>query len=141
MALVKAPFNAIIAIINAVITGINWLIDKINKISFDFPDWLGGGHVGFDFDHLPKIEYLAKGGILTQGSAIVGEAGPELLTVSGGDAIVRPLTGGTTNNYNSNMGGLTINVYGAPGQDVEELAEIVSEKISDATSRKGAVYA
>lgn len=141
VALVKAPFNAIIAIINAVITGINWLIDKINKISFDFPDWLGGGHVGFDFDHLPKIEYLAKGGILTQGSAIVGEAGPELLTVSGGDAIVRPLTGGTTNNYNSNMGGLTINVYGAPGQDVEELAEIVSEKISDATSRKGAVYA
>lgn len=141
VALVKAPFNAIIAIINAVITGINWLIDKINKISFDFPDLLGGGHVGFDFDHLPKIEYLAKGGILTQGSAIVGEAGPELLTVSGGDAIVRPLTGGTTNNYNSNMGGLTINVYGAPGQDVEELAEIVSEKISDATSRKGAVYA
>lgn len=141
VALVKAPFNAIIAIINAVITGINWLIDKVNQISFDFPDWLGGGHVGFDFDHLPKMEYLAKGGILTQGSAIVGEAGPELLTVSGGDAIVRPLTGGTTNNYNSNMGGVTVNVYGAPGQDVEELAEIVSEKISDATSRKGAVYA
>lgn len=141
VALVKAPFNAIIAIINAVITGINWLIDKINKISFDFPDWLGGGHVGFDFDHLPKIEYLAKGGILTQGSAIVGEAGPELLTVSGGDAIVRPLTGGTTNNYNSNMGGVTVNVYGAPGQDVKELAHLVSEEISDATSRKGAVYA
>ena len=137
----KPVVNGVIAIINALVSAVNWVIDKLNKISFDLPGFLGGGHIGFDFDHLPKIEYLAKGGILTQGSAIVGEAGPELLTVSGGDAIVRPLTGGTTNNYNSNMGGVTVNVYGAPGQDVEELAELVSEKISDATSRKGAVYA
>lgn len=141
VAIAKAPLNAIIALINGMISGINWVIDKINGISFDIPDWLGGGHIGFDLDHISKIAYLAKGGILTQGSAIVGEAGPELLTVSGGDAIVRPLTGATTNNYNSNMGGITVNVYGAPGQDVKELAHLVSEEISDATSRKGAVYA
>ena len=39
--------------------------------------------------NLPK---LAKGGEVLSGTALVGEAGPELLTVSGGRAVVTPLT-------------------------------------------------
>ena len=45
---------------------------------------------------------LASGGVLSSGSAYVGEAGPELLTVSNGNAVVQPLTNNyTTNNYNT----------------------------------------
>ena len=45
---------------------------------------------------------LASGGVLSRGSAYVGETGPELLTVSNGNAVVQPLTNNyTTNNYNS----------------------------------------
>ena len=45
---------------------------------------------------------LASGGVLSRGSAYVGEAGPELLTVSNGNAVVQPLTNNyTTNNYNT----------------------------------------
>ena len=45
---------------------------------------------------------LASGGVLSRGSAFVGETGPELLTVSNGNAVVQPLTNNyTTNNYNT----------------------------------------
>lgn len=45
---------------------------------------------------------LASGGVLSRGSAYVGETGPELLTVSNGNAVVQPLTNNyTTNNYNT----------------------------------------
>jgi hypothetical protein len=38
---------------------------------------------------------LADGGILTSGMAIVGEAGPELVQVSNGQAMVQPLNSGS----------------------------------------------
>lgn len=31
---------------------VNFFIDALNKISFDMPDWLGGGHFGFDLDRV-----------------------------------------------------------------------------------------
>lgn len=139
-AIAKAPLNGIIGMMNGLVSGVNWVIDKINSISIDIPDWLGGGHIGFSLDRLAKIPYLAKGGILTKGSAIVGEAGPELLTLAGGQAVVQPLTNQQTTNNNTNLGGITLNVYGAPGQDVNELADIISEKISNVTARQEAVY-
>ena len=111
--------------VNGAIGGLNMLINGANKIP------------GVNIPEIGTIPYLAKGGILTQGSAIVGEAGPELLTMAGNRAIVQPLTNQTTTN---NMGGVNIYVYGAPGQDIKELAELVSEKISDTAGRMGAVY-
>lgn len=38
-------------------------------------------------------------------------------------------------------GGFTINVYGAPGQSVQELADIVSDRINSAIASKQAVFA
>ena len=122
----KAPLNAVILMLNSAISGLNLLIKGANKIP------------GVDIPTIGKIPYLAKGGVLLQGSAIVGEAGPELLTMSGNRAIVQPLTNQTTSNQY--LGGLTFYIYGAPGQDVNELADIISQKISDATARRGAVY-
>ena len=88
----KAPINGVIWLINSAIGGINGLIDGINSISFDAPSWLGGGHIGFDFDHIGEIPYLAKGGVLKEGQAIVAEAGPELLQMINGRTVVTPLT-------------------------------------------------
>ena len=83
---VKAPINAIIGFINAFING-------INKINIDVPSWVtdltGIDNIGFN---IPNIPYLAKGGTLdTDGSAIVGEAGAELVDLPQG-AKVTPLT-------------------------------------------------
>ena len=67
--LLKTPVNAVIALINKAISGINGL-------GLDIPDWvpiIGGKsfHIG-----IPEIPMLAKGGF-TDGVSIAGEAGRE----------------------------------------------------------------
>lgn len=78
----KAPINAVISMINALIEGIN---------SIDMPDWVpfvGGGKT-----HIPTIPMLATGGhVLGDGSFIAGEAGPELFTKRGNRVSVTPLS-------------------------------------------------
>ena len=95
VAIAKAPINGIIGLLNMAINAINELINGLNSLSFDVPDWvpfLGGKSWGFNLPNLPNIPYLAKGGTVLSGSAIVGEAGPELLTVGPGGTRVQPLT-------------------------------------------------
>lgn len=74
---IKETFNGVITIVE---NAINFIIEKINKLSWDIPDWvpgIGGGTFGFDFDPI-KIPRLAKGGIAYQPTqAIIGEAGRE----------------------------------------------------------------
>lgn len=129
-AIAKVPLNGVIALINGVISGINRMVDSLNSISFDIPDWvpeLGGRSFGLNLSHVGKVPYLANGGILSQGSAIVGEAGAELLTMSGGRAIVQPLTNNT-----ANYAGSTNNFYiqsTDPEQVAEEVATILNNQV------------
>lgn len=72
--ILKAP-------INLIIKGLNFLINGINKISFDVPDWvpvIGGGKFGFDIPTIPELE---EGGVLERGQ--VG-----LLEGNGSEAVV-----------------------------------------------------
>ena len=73
---VKGAINTLINTINGFIRGANKL--QINGVGIN----------------LPTIPLLAEGGILTSGMAIVGEAGPELVQVSNGEAMVQPLGNG-----------------------------------------------
>ena len=57
----------------------------------------------------------------------------------GNRAMVQPLTSQTQNT--TNLGGVNVTVYGAPGQDVRELASIIMDEMESATQRKRAVYA
>ena len=141
--LAKVPLNSVIALLNGAINGINKMIDALNSISFKIPDWvplLGGKSFGLNLRHVGRIPYLAKGGILSRGSAVVGEAGPELLTLTGGKAVVQPLGGSSVVN-NRNLGGVSIAVYGAPGQDVDALADAIMDKMQAAVDRREAVFA
>ena len=83
----KSPLNKIIGYLNSLIGKINNFIDTINGM--EILGWSANiGHIG-------EIPLLAKGGTVVHGSAIVGEAGAELLTVSGGRATVTPLGKGS----------------------------------------------
>ena len=140
VAIAKAPLNMLIGVVNMLIDGLNFLIRGINSIGFDVPDWvpvIGGKRFGFNVPQIGKLAYLAQGGILEAGNAIVGEKGPELLTMDAGRAIVQPLTNNTTNH---NLGGVSINVYGAPGQDIHELAEVLMDEFGDITRRQEAAF-
>ncbi|MFA6364754.1 phage tail tape measure protein [Methanoregula sp.] len=89
--------------INAVIDGLNSMIDGFNAVSS-----LGGLTSGFDIQSIPR---LAAGGTITSpGNVMVGDAGPEILTLPTG-ATVTPLgnageriviTGNTFNVRNDN---------------------------------------
>ncbi len=69
--LVKAPLNGVIGLINGAISGLN----KIKLPSIDIPFFGTVGGWGFD---IPKIPYLAKGGIVDSATlAVIGEAGKE----------------------------------------------------------------
>ena len=114
----KRTLNTIIRLANGVISG-------INSISI----------AGYSAD-IPKIPMLAKGGVLSQGSAIVGEAGAELLTMVGGKAVVQPLTKNTNNNY----AGSTNNFY-IHSTDPEQVAEEVSIILNNQMQRLQGAWA
>lgn len=92
---VKAPINLIIGAVNkmtsAIESAVNWIIDGINSLSFDVPDWvpgIGGETFGFDIDtiSIPEIPKLATGGLATAPTlAMVGDnrnakADPEVIS-------------------------------------------------------------
>lgn len=124
----KAPLNALIGLLNGAIGAINRLIAGFNGIGFTMPKWLGGGSWHPNLPTIPSIPYLAEGGTVRSGYAIVGEAGPELLSVGPNGTRVQPLTPGERAR-GAGLGGITINVYGAEGQDINVLADIVSRRL------------
>lgn len=81
VAMAKAPLNMIIGMINGLIGGLN---------NIKIPKWVPG--LGGKGVNIGKIPYLADGGHLINGQAIVGEAGPELLTAKNGKTTVTPLS-------------------------------------------------
>lgn len=98
---VKKPVNAVIGFLNGLISGIvggiNGVIRALNKFHINVPDWVtkltGVKTFGFNLSELsaPQIPLLAKGAdIEGEGSAMVGEKGPELLELPKG-ARVTPL--------------------------------------------------
>ena len=142
VAIAKAPINAIIGLINGLIGAVNSAINGLNSISITVPDWvpmIGGNQFGFNIPNIPTIPYLAKGGVLTQGSAVVGDAGPELLTLSGGNAVVQPLTSSSTNN--TTYGAININLYGniSSVEAAQEYSRIIAKEAAAAMRGRGIV--
>ena len=109
-AVLKAPFNAVIALINGA-------IGMLNKISVDIPDWVpkfGGQKFGFNLNTIP---YLAKGGVVSKPTlAMVGEAGKEaVMPLENNTAWIDKLadklnskmgTNNTVNNFNYTFKGM-----------------------------------
>lgn len=86
---------------------INYMIRGWNSLEFHVPGFKIGpvGYDGFTIG-VPDIPYLAKGGIIARsGSVVVGDAGPELLTLPQG-AAVRPL-GGNSGANGGSLGSIT----------------------------------
>lgn len=89
----KEKINAIIGFVNKGIEAINKFTSKINESGV-------GRFFGINIGQISTIPALAGGGVLQSGSALVGERGPELLTMRNGAAAVQPLYT-TTNTYNT----------------------------------------
>lgn len=70
---IKNSINGIIGFINGMINavgnGINFVIDSMNKLKIEMPDWMGGKTFGFNIARvqLPNIPLLAQGAVLPGG--------------------------------------------------------------------------
>lgn len=77
----KTTVNAVIYGLNGIIDGVNYVIRALDKIHFDIPDWvplIGGQSYGIDIPEASHIPYLASGGIIDKATlAVLGEAGKE----------------------------------------------------------------
>lgn len=136
--------------VNLMITHFNTLIDGLNLILTPFRAIIAavgnifGAEWSLDNVKIPHIPLLAKGGEVLKGSAIVGEAGAELLTVGAGKTTVTPLTSGERANpvagntqYNVNFNIDTLNNLDS-SSTAEDLVNMTMERIEFLTQRKGA---
>ena len=108
---------------NGMIKGVNFIIDALNRIRVDAPDWVtkltGFTSFGFNISRLSSISLpriaLAEGGLVTRPTnALIGEAGPE---------VVIPL-----DRFESMLGergdGRTVNYYAAPNKSFDAEQEL-----------------
>ena len=137
----KTIVNFMIGIINGFLKIIIWPINKviefINSISFDIPDWVpfvGGKHVGFSLKLLdvPQIPLLAQGGIIDKATlAMLGENGKEAVVPLENntdwiDMLAEKLNAGTPSR-------ITLNVDG------KQLGYAVINNINNITKQTGSL--
>ena len=126
--------NGVIGIVNGAIDKINALIELINRIP-----GVSIGQIGsigeFSIDGA-----AASGGTFSRGNILVGENGPEIMTVAGGRATVTPLSGSaphTPVQPATNGGNLTTNVQVSFTGSLAQLAHILTPEIKAETVRVG----
>lgn len=70
----KSGINGILGyierFINRIISGINFLIDKLNQVHITMPGWLGGGNFGFNINRMGNVSVprLEQGAVLKGGN-------------------------------------------------------------------------
>lgn len=114
-----AAWEAVKGVVKA---GINWILEKINNVinSVNRTIKAAAGLLNVTSAvTIPNIPMLANGGtIMSAGAAIVGEAGPELVTLPRG-ATVEPL----------GRSGITINIINAQVLTADDIAEKIGNPL------------
>lgn len=122
----------------------SWSLPKIKLPHFNI-----SGKFSLDPPSIPKfsVSWYAKAmeqPLMLNGATIFGMNGGKLL---GGGERGSELVVGTNKlmemirEASNGDRSITINVYAAEGQNVNDLANVIAEKLEDMTRRKGAVYA
>lgn len=124
---------------NGIANAASWLYEKIKGWASDVLDWIKG----FFGIHSPSKVFADEVGKFIPPGITLGveqampramrDMGEELSALS-----ALPMPGGGTT---TNLGGVNIVVYGAQGQDVSELADIVMARMQNAVERREAVFA
>ena len=130
---IKSGLNAVIGKVESIINGGIHLINKAIKLANKLP----GVEVGLLNDlHLPR---LAEGGVLRHAQTVIaGEAGPEAIIPLDKlfvqmDKMAKTIAGTGE--------GITINVYGAAGQNVNELAAAIEARLVALQKRRSMAWA
>ena len=109
LSVVRGPINGLIGLINSV-------IDGLNSVSVDIPDWVpmvGGQTFGLNIPHIPQLE---------DGALVKARTGGIIANIGEGryDEVVLPLSPDVLSQVGGGGGGNII-VYPRPGQSEEEI--------------------
>lgn len=145
-------YNLISGLWNGIHNMIDWVLDKVTGFANNI---VSAVKKAFGIASPSKV-FASIGGFLAEG---LGEGWDDGMTdvreemlkstdglttsmtaeVSAYASGASALSGSEVNNFNG--GSISINVYGAEGQNVNDLAELIAVKLDDMTRRKGSVYA
>ncbi|MBE6878693.1 MAG: phage tail tape measure protein [Ruminococcaceae bacterium] len=128
----KGIINGAKSCLNSLIEGINKMINAalgpLNAL-IEAANLIPGVHIKKLKFEIPKIPMLAEGGTVLKGSAIVGEAGPELLTVSPHGTVVTPLTSGGSTKAAGGIGTVQFIIQGYTANESQHIADIVNREL------------
>lgn len=131
VAVIKAPINGVIALINLFIRGLNRI---------RIPDWVPGvGGLGI---HINELSYLARGGVLKKGQMgfLEGSGAEAVVPLDQNQRWVHAVAMDMAREMGTNQT-INITVNAAAGQSEMAIANIVMQKMQQAVNRRGAVYA
>lgn len=151
---VKGAFDElktkVINVKDTIVTNVSALVTKVKEL-IKLPHFKISGEFGINPPRAPSfsIDWYAKAmqnGMILNGATIFGaangrlmgggEAGPEAVVgVNSLMSMIKSAVGETIN-----YGGVNVVVYGAPGQDVAELADIISDRINQKVASRKAVF-
>jgi len=125
--------NFFMGIVNAVRNMVNAIFGWLRSL-LSFGSSVASSFGGTQF----HMSGMAVGGTISRGTALVGENGPELLTMVGNKAQITPLTGSQAQSALSSVGGsgkteISINFTGSLAQ----LARVLQPEIAVETNRRG----
>lgn len=143
--------NLVEGLWNGINDRISWVKDKISGMAESITNAIKGVFGVAS----PSRVFASIGGFLADGLAIGYEDGmkdvqKDMLDASSGltTSMVAEVSAYATNSGSLaeggttyNGGNVTINVYGAQGQNVNELADVIAQKLEQKTRRKGVIYA
>lgn len=118
----------------------NKIQGKMRKSIGDLANWLAGDFsikdmgMGLAYDSGNYGRNAAGTSYWRGGLTWVGEEGPELVNLPRGSAVYSA-------QESKAMAAPTINIYGAPGQDVNAIADAVAHKLYGDVARRGAAFA
>lgn len=126
--------------VNAAISRVNAVISVINSVASAVASFVGASYSGISQVRSVSLPRFAKGGSISNGTALVGEEGPELLSINGGRATVQPLT--ATLDGKSLQGALgggqqVIKTEITFGGSLAQLAAVLQPLIVTETERRG----
>ena len=125
-------FRGIVETIRNMVQAVfNWL-KSLFSFGATVASSFGGGGIGGS-----HIRGMATGGTLSSGTALVGERGPELLTMVGNKAQITPLTNGQTQSALTSIGGGNTVVKVEFTGSLSQLARVLQPEIQVETARRG----
>ena len=120
------------AAVNLIIKGINWLIDQLNKIHFEIPDWvpgIGGKSFGINISHINelKIPRLAQGAVIPPNREFMAVLGDQKqgTNIEAPADLIRQIVREEINNFGGGED-ITIKFTG----DLAQLARVLSPEIT-----------